>query len=161
MSHVSHIWMSHVAHMNESCHTYEWVMSHTWMSHVSHSCVSHINETCYTYKCHTFQWVITGWRRLIGCLNKQVIFRERATNCRALLQKITCKDKASYDSTIPCITIMNIAHTYWWVMWHMWMRHVSHINELCLTYMCALVRTGSDTWSAVRVCSHVTHTNES
>ena len=26
----------HVTHMNESCHTYEWVMSHIWMSHVTH-----------------------------------------------------------------------------------------------------------------------------
>jgi len=37
MSHIcismSHIWMSHVTHMNESCHTYERVMSHIWMSH--------------------------------------------------------------------------------------------------------------------------------
>jgi len=24
---VAHIWMSHVPHMNKSCHTYEWVMS--------------------------------------------------------------------------------------------------------------------------------------
>ena len=31
-----------------------------------------------------------------------VIFRQRATNYRALLRKITCKDKASYDSTPPC-----------------------------------------------------------
>ena len=29
---MSHIWMSHVSHMNESCLTYEWVMSHIWMS---------------------------------------------------------------------------------------------------------------------------------
>ena len=27
--------MSHVTHMNESCHTYEWVMSHIWMIHES------------------------------------------------------------------------------------------------------------------------------
>jgi len=37
---MSHIWMSHVTHMNgschESCHTCEWVMSHMWMSHVTH-----------------------------------------------------------------------------------------------------------------------------
>jgi len=26
-----HVWMSHVARMNESCHTYEWVMSHIRM----------------------------------------------------------------------------------------------------------------------------------
>ena len=29
--------------MNESCHTYQWVMSHTWMSHVAH-----MNESCHT-----------------------------------------------------------------------------------------------------------------
>jgi len=44
----------------------------------------------------------TGWRRLIGCLKLQVIFRKRATNYRALLRKMTYKDKASYDSTPPC-----------------------------------------------------------
>jgi len=44
---MSHVWMSHVAHMNESCHTYEWVMSRIWMSHVTH-----MNESC-----HTYEWV--------------------------------------------------------------------------------------------------------
>jgi len=47
----------------------------------------------------------TGWRRLIGCLKLQVIFRERATNYRAFLRKITCKDKASYGSSPPCTQI--------------------------------------------------------
>jgi len=70
---MSHIWMSHVAHMNEYCHTYEWVMSHmcnicgsdmehpvmrpaekimsrhTWMCHVTH-----MNESC-----HTCEWVMS------------------------------------------------------------------------------------------------------
>ena len=44
----------------------------------------------------------TGWRRLIGCLKLQVIFRKRATNYRALLRKMTYEDKASYDFTPPC-----------------------------------------------------------
>ena len=44
---MSHIWMSHVTHMNESCHTYEWVMSHIWMSHVP----------CVNESCHTYEWV--------------------------------------------------------------------------------------------------------
>ena len=44
----------------------------------------------------------TGWRRLIGCLKLQVIFRKRATNHRALLQKINYEDKAPYASTSPC-----------------------------------------------------------
>ena len=46
---MSHIWMGHVTHMNESCHTYEWVMAHIWMSHVSH-----MNESC-----HTYEWVMS------------------------------------------------------------------------------------------------------
>ena len=37
----------------------------------------------------------TGWRRLIGCLKLQVIFRKRVTNYRALLRKVTYEDKAS------------------------------------------------------------------
>jgi len=45
-------------------------------------------------------------------LKLQVISRKRATNHRALLRKITYEDKASYDSTPPCIhkDLMNI-HT--------------------------------------------------
>ena len=45
MNTACHIWMSHVTHMNESCHTYEWVVPHIWMEHVSH-----MNESCQTYE---------------------------------------------------------------------------------------------------------------
>ena len=44
----------------------------------------------------------TGWQRLIGCLESQVIFRKRATNYRALLRKMTCKDRGSFESWPPC-----------------------------------------------------------
>ena len=50
---------------------------------------------------HALRNMHTGWRRPIRCLKLQVIFRKRATNCRALLQEMTCKDKAFYDSTPP------------------------------------------------------------
>jgi len=47
-----------------------------------------------------------GWRRPIGCLKLQVIFRKVATNSRALWREIICqdicKDRASYDSMPPC-----------------------------------------------------------
>jgi len=46
---ISHIWMSHVTHVNESYHTCEWVMLHIWMSHVTH-----VNESC-----HTYEWVMS------------------------------------------------------------------------------------------------------
>jgi len=49
----------------------------------------------------------TEWRRPIGCLKLQVIFRKRATNYRALLRKMTCKDTASYGSSFA------IGSTFW------------------------------------------------
>ena len=61
--------MSHVIHVNESCHTCECVILHIWMSHVTHinthgalskhiddgpficlSHVTHTNESCHTYE---------------------------------------------------------------------------------------------------------------
>jgi len=44
-----HTSKSFVTHMNASCHTYEWVVSHMWMSHVTH-----MNESC-----HIYEWVRT------------------------------------------------------------------------------------------------------
>jgi len=44
----------------------------------------------------------TGWRRLKGCLKRQVPFGKKAINYRALLRKMTYKDKASFGSTPPC-----------------------------------------------------------
>jgi len=45
----------------------------------------------------------TEWRRPIVCLELQVSFRKMTTNCRALLCKMTYKDKASYVSSPPCM----------------------------------------------------------
>ena len=60
----------------------------------------------------------TEWRRRIGCLKLQVIFRKRATNYRALLWKMTYKDKASYDFTAPRIdsrrqVLLNVRQIRW------------------------------------------------
>ena len=50
---ISQIEMSHATHLNESCHTSEWVMAHTWMSHVQHTRCNFMNESC-----HTCEWVM-------------------------------------------------------------------------------------------------------
>jgi len=47
----------------------------------------------------------TGWRRRIGCLKLQVIFRKRATIYGAFLRKMTYGDEASYDSTSTCTVL--------------------------------------------------------
>ena len=47
--------MSHVAHMNEACHTYEWVMSHIRMftSQIWMKFATQMNTSC-----HTHEWVM-------------------------------------------------------------------------------------------------------
>jgi len=45
---MSHTWLSHGTHKNESCHTYEWVMCHI-CGHVTH-----VNGSC-----HTNEWVMS------------------------------------------------------------------------------------------------------
>jgi len=113
---MSHIWMSHVTHMNECCQTYDQGMSHVWMSHVTH-----MHESYHTYEWVTsHMWIMTsltcmawsvhvtshvthmndvhrhvthinnihmGWLRLVGSLKWQVSFAEYCLFYRALLQK--------------------------------------------------------------------------
>jgi len=50
----------------------------------------------------------TGWRRLIGSPKLQIIFHKRATRHRALLLKITYKDKGSYESSPPCTPVFDV-----------------------------------------------------
>jgi len=60
-------------------------------------------------------WVLqfgTGWRRFIGGLKLQVIFGKRATNYRALLRKMTYKDKASYVSSVAKTHTHTHTHTH-------------------------------------------------
>ena len=48
------------------------------------------------------------WRTPIGCLKLPVVSRKRVTNYRALLRKMTHKDKASYDSTPSCMWHLSV-----------------------------------------------------
>jgi len=86
---MSHIWTSHVTHMNESRHTYEWVMwtscedatktasvvkmrggtaCHTYqrvMSYIRMSQITHIHEACHTYE--FVNWAIQMIWRIHTC----------------------------------------------------------------------------------------------
>jgi len=53
-------------------------------------------------KCRANLMGCVRWRKLIGCLKLQVIFRKRATTYRTLLRKMTYEDEASYDFMPPC-----------------------------------------------------------
>ena len=81
------------------------IVSHTSKRHVTfistsrHVSIRHVT----THICMSHTRLLTGRQKFIGCPKSQVIFRERATNYRALLRKMTYKDKASYGSSPPCI----------------------------------------------------------
>jgi len=124
------IWTSHVTHMNESCHIYEWVMSHTWMSHVTYewvmshiwmSHVTHMNESCYIYEwvmshiwmsrvthmnvlCHTYERVMSHiWTSHVTHMNESCHTYERVMS-------------PTYERGMPCV----------------WMGHVTHMNKSCV-----------------------------
>ena len=52
----------------------------------------------------------TGWPRLIGSPKLHIIFHKRATKYRALLRKMTYKDKGSSESSPPCTSLLHASH---------------------------------------------------
>ena len=65
----------------------------------------------------------------------QVISRKRATNYRALLQKMTYEDKASYDSTPPCSDMYVL-----FVRVGMWSRLTWYVEWSCSNMYVVTVR---------------------
>jgi len=103
--------------MNESCHTYKWVMSHIWMS------MSHTNESFHI------------WRMEVTLFT--LVNPERSLRFNTHWSSPPVSALTQPGGVTSC-------HTYEWVMSHIWMSHVTHMNESCHIWM-----------------SHVTHMNES
>jgi len=97
---------------------------------------------------HTF----TGWRRLIGCLQFQVIFRKRADNYTALLRKITCTDKASYHSTPPCRASWRTFGRDIWLCW----RFTGLFADVCKKCVAVNLQHGN---TLMTRCNKATHCN--
>ena len=135
--------MGHVAHANESCLTYEWViphmpcltyewvMFHIWMSHVSHMNesyhthhVTHINESCHSCECVTScRWT--------SHVTHMIEFRAG---------KGPSTESEPIDIWVMShiwmghVTHVNVTRrTYEYFMSHMWMSHLIHMNESCHT----------------------------
>jgi len=148
MSHVAHtneschtyewvvpqIWTRQVIHMNGSCHTYEWVMAHIWMSHVTHT-----NETCLIY-----EWVRHVTRI---CPSKQRHTYWVMLHIQMSHGTHTNETCLIYEWVIPHIWTrqgmhMNgSCHTYKWVMSHMRMSHVQRMNASCHENECVMSHT--------------------
>jgi len=108
---VVYIYMSHAMHMNESCDTYKWVMWYTWMSHVTYT-----NEPRDTYNwvmLHVWRSPVThmGWLRLVGFLKLKVFFAEYSLFYRAHLPK----------RPVILRSLLIVSTSYQKVMPHIWM----------------------------------------
>jgi len=165
-------WMSHVTHINESCHIYEYVilqlymnvyawegrggvgLSARWMSHVTHQWVM-----SHTWMCH-----------IIG-VPESVCVTGRGRVCLSArwMSHVTQINESCH--TYECVTLMVYMNVYawegrasWfehsmnaschvdqWVMSHIWMCHITRVHE------CVCVILGGDwVWALDEwVMSHI------
>jgi len=108
--------MSHVTHMNESCRTHEWVMSHTWMSHFPmYECF--IWHTCKVLL--TYQWVMSHSHVThIGMSHVTHIWMSHVTHIRVS----------------HFIHKRVMSHKHEWVKSHTWGMCCTRISETLTTY---------------------------
>ena len=129
MCDMSHVRMSHVTHINESCHTYEWVMSHIWRIRDTH-----MKESCYMYEgvtnsCHV-TWMkesrhVTTCRDSSQCvavccseLQMSSWHFDVSDTTQESRHVTTCH---TYKSVMSHVWHVHMCHTYEWVMSHIWM----------------------------------------
>ena len=101
---------------DESCHTYEWVMSRLWMSHGTH-----MNESWHTL---SVVWCI----QMCDIWICHVIHMKESWHTYEWVMAHIWMSHGTHMNE-PC-------HTYEWVMPHIWMSHVTHMNESCHIRMC-------------------------
>jgi len=132
------IWVSHVMHMDESClSSMNICMRVIWVSHVRHvyvSCFSNMNESCVTC-----EWVMS-----LQC--EYTYESHMSESCHAHGRVITLKNLWTMQQQ-PLFLCLLICMTV------IWMSHVSHVNESCLSSMNICMRV---IW-----VSHVRHVYES
>jgi len=120
----------HATRMNESCHTYEWVMSHVSMSHVTQmneSCrtdgrvMSHLNGAC-----HTYQWVMSHiWSHIVRVFCAVCLLKYA---WHAPLRCDITHSSVWHDSFIRVTWLIHTCDIYQWVM--------SQIVRECVCGMC-------------------------
>jgi len=123
---MSHIWMSHVTHMNGSCHTYGWVMSHIWRSHFTH-----MNESCHTYKwVMSHIWVSHVTQMIESCLLVLTSNSAKTWHVSCMARHGTQTNKSRH--TYKCGMARHHSHIS--------TSHVTHTHELHHTYACVMAR---------------------
>jgi len=99
--------------MNEPCHIYQWIVTHVWKLHVTY-----VNKSCNTQQ------------RLEGLHHEHVVTNVVTNDKASVSGRSTCTNLISNINLIR--NINESCHTYEWVMSHIWMSHVTHMDESCL-----------------------------
>ena len=172
---MSHVRMSHVTHMNESCHandasnhTHEYlmkkdrfIMSRIWMSHVTY-----MNESCPKH-----EWVMSHmWMVRFMHMMRQITHTN--TSWRKTYSSFQAYEWVKSQVWMSHVADMNEScHKYGWVMSHTQMHHrerqIDHgtqTNETFRTYETSFMGhvTHTRKWVMLHISmKHVSRTNES
>jgi hypothetical protein len=90
MNFMPHIWLSHATHTNESCHTYDWVISHIWLRRVTRCAARYpaLIESCHAYDvalcCNVLQRVAVRCSAL-----QRAVVRRNVLQC-VTVRKVCC-----------------------------------------------------------------------
>jgi len=122
--------------MNESCHTYEWLVSHIWMRHVIRADADMhgdgvLSDGCATstlkiQSSHTYKWVISHIR-----MSHVTRMNESCHTYECVMSHIWMRHVTHADADMDGDGVLNIEDS---AMSHVWLSHVTHMNKSCHTY---------------------------
>jgi len=109
--------MSHGTHMNVSCHTYEWVMSHMKMCHfTNHTWLTHLSNS-YQAEFEEIMCEIPEDLEIAASRDAPLVL--------AFWSELVTETRSAGKN--------ESRHACGLVTWHMWIIHVTHANESCHT----------------------------
>jgi len=169
--------MSHVTHMNESCHTCRltpatwhvwhdsficvshiwmsaWVMSHIWMSHVTHVDLHLRHDMCdmtHSYVCHIYEWVHES------CHTYEWVMSHMSTYTCDMTHSYVWHAYMWHDSSIfvtRFTSVVWLIHVIWLirVIRHIHMKDMTHIRDKAHTCL------WHDSYACICVASHLSKT---
>jgi len=151
---MSHVWMSPVTHMTESWHTYERVMSHIWMSHVAHINESANEDTSPQLYVWHYSFKSVTW--LIDMCDMMCVWHDSlmcATH-NVWYESLICAAFSIICVTSP-IVMCDMTHSY--VCHDSFICATRHIHK-CVNHMCDINHyyvTWRDGKSCHKIMSHI------